>query len=236
MPNVTQSTPPLMPGHTRRVVLLPVALMKTIPRLPDDSALDLLKAGTSATALGYRSATVRVRNPADLIPVESRIREMGFNTRTVAGRFEEIRLFLVFLEVLLAAVGTIALVVAALGIVNTLLMSVTERYQEIGIYKAVGASDGDLVVLFLTEAALLGALGGMTGLGLGWGAAQGIGAAVNLYAQRQGVQGHIQLFDFPWWLLGATLVFSVLMSVAAGLYPALRAARIDPIRVLRREW
>ena len=229
-------TPPLMPGHARRVILLPVELMKAIPRLPDGTTLDLLRAGKSATDVGYRGATVRVRNPSDLIPVETQIRRMGFHTRTVAGRFEEVRMFLVFLEVLLAAVGTVALAVAALGIVNTLLMSVTERYQEIGIYKAVGASNGDLAVMFLTEAGLLGALGGLAGLILGWGFARVIEWAVNLYAQGQGVQGHLALFDFPWWLLGAILLFSTVVSILAGIYPAMRAARVDPIRVLRREW
>ncbi len=229
-------TPALMPRRAQRMVLLPVELMKAIPRLPDDAALDLLKAGRSATELGYRSATVRVRNPSDLMAVEAEVARMGFHTRTIAGRFEEIRMFLVFLEVLLGAVGTVALVVAALGIVNTLLMSVAERYQEIGIYKAVGASQGDLAVLFLTEAGLLGMLGGLAGLAIGWGGAQGIELAVNLYAQRQGVEGHIDLFGFPGWLLAAVLVFSTGVSIVAGIYPALRAARIDPIRVLRREW
>ncbi len=229
-------TPPLMPGHAQRALLLPVEVMKAIPRMPDGRTLDLLKAGKSATAVGYRSATVRVRNPADLISVETQIRQMGFETRTIAGRFEEIRMFLIFLEVLLAAIGTVALVVAALGIVNTLLMSVTERYQEIGIYKAIGASDGDLAVMFLTEAGLLGVLGGMAGLGLGWGFARGIELGVNFYARGQGVQGHLALFDFPWWLLAAILLFSTLVSIIAGIYPATRAARVDPIRVLRRDW
>lgn len=229
-------TPALMPGRVQRMALLPVELMKAIPRVPDGAALDLLKAGRSATELGYRSATVRVRSPSDLMAVEAEVARMGFHTRTIAGRFEEIRMFLVFLEVLLGAVGTVALVVAALGIVNTLLMSVAERYQEIGIYKAVGASQGDLAVLFLTEAGLLGMLGGLAGLAIGWGGAQGIELAVNLYAQRQGVEGHLDLFGFPGWLLAAVLLFSTGVSIVAGIYPALRAARIDPIRVLRREW
>lgn len=228
--------PPLMPGHADRAVLLPVELMKEIPRLPDGTALDLLKRGKSATEVGYRSATVRVRNRADLAPVEARIRQMGFDTRTVLSQFEQMRLFFVFLDVLLASVGTVALLVAALGIVNTLLMSVMERYQEIGIYKAIGASDGDLVVLFLTEAGLIGFLGGLAGLGLGWAVSRVLEFAVNLYARNQGVTGHLDLFGFPWWLLAAAVLFSVVVSVLAGVYPALRAARIDPIRVLRREW
>ena len=89
---------------------------------------------------------MRVRDAADLTAVEEQIKNMGFQTRTVLSRFKEMRMFFIFLQVLLGAVGTVALVVAALGIVNTLLMSVLERHQEIGICKAVGASDGDILV------------------------------------------------------------------------------------------
>lgn len=226
--------PPLLPRHIQRAVLLPVELMKDIPRLYDETVLQLDKLGPNA-AKSYPSATVRVESPTHLEAVEAQIRKLGFRTRTVLSRFEEMRLFFVFLEVLFGAVGTVALLVAALGIVNTLLMSVLERYQEIGIYKALGASDGDLVVLFLTEAAIIGLAGGVGGLALGWGVASLIGLGVNYYAQTRHVTSHLDLFAFPGWLLAATVLFSALVSVIAGVYPALRAARIDPIRVLHRE-
>lgn len=226
--------PPLLPRHAQRAVVLPVELMKDIPRLDDEAMLRLLKQGTNAST-SYPSATVRVQNPGDLDAVEAHIRTLGFRTRTVLSRYQEMRLFFVFLEVLLGAVGTVALLVAALGIVNTLLMSVLERYQEIGIYKTLGASDGDLAVLFLTEAAIIGLLGGVGGVALGWGVAYGIEIGVNYYAQLRSVTKHLALFTFPVWLLAATVLFSVTVSVIAGVYPAWRAARIDPIRVLRRE-
>lgn len=226
--------PPLMSRYATRAVLLPVEVMKEIPRMYDDATLSLLRAGKNASA-SYPSATVRVRNASDLESVENQIQQMGFRTRTMLSQFQEMRLFFVFLEVLLASVGTVALLVAALGIVNTLLMSVLERYQEIGIYKALGASDGDLVVLFLTEAAVIGLLGGLGGLALGWGVAWILGIVVNFYAQSRGVIGHLELFAFPTWLLLAAVGFAGVISVVAGVYPALRAARIDPIRVLRKE-
>jgi len=228
--------PPLMPGHAQQVILLPVELMKQIPRLPDRSALELLRGGTGALDVGYRGATVRVQKPSHLAEVEAAIRKMGFTTRTVLSQYEEMRMFFVFMEVLLASVGTVALVVAALGIVNTLLMSVMERYQEIGIYKALGASDGDLVVLFLTEAGIIGLAGGLGGLALGRGVSWLLEIGVNYYARAQGVTAHLALFGFPGWLLAVAVVFAIVVSVLAGVYPAWRAARIDPIRVLRREW
>ena len=112
-------------------------------------------------------------------------------------------------------------------------MAVLERYQEIGLCKAIGASDGDLFVLFLTEAGIIGLLGGLSGIALGWLMSWGMEAAATVYAHRHDITGRLDLFAFPLWLLAAAIGFSVLVSVVAGIYPALRAARVDPIRALR---
>ncbi len=223
-------------GPFSRTVLLPVDVMKDIPgvafgmRGPGHGP-----GGPGGPPLGYARAVVRVERPSDLYRVETRLKDMGLRTRTTAGRLEELRTFFVFLDVLLAAVGTVALVVAALGIINTLLMSVLERYQEIGTYKAVGASDGDVVVLFLTEAVLLGFLGGLGGLALGRLVSWGIEIGINIYARQQGLEEALAVFDFPLWLSLVTIGFSTSIAVLAGVWPALRAARIDPIRALRGE-
>ena len=227
--------PPLLPSPARHGVLLPVDLMKEVPGVRFQSAMNALKLGGSAARAGYESATVRVSEPLDLDAVERRIQEMGYSTRTVVSRLRHMRTFFLVLQVLLASVGTVALVVAALGIVNTLLMSVLERYQEIGIYKAIGAADGDIFVLFLAEAAAIGVLGALAGLFLGWLVALGIEFGVNVYAQSRGVEEHLTMFTFPYWLLATTVAFTTVLSVAAGVYPALRAARVDPIRALRRD-
>ena len=224
--------PPLMPGAAKRAVALPVELMKEVPGVRFEEAMNLLKADAEAAA--YAMATVRVRDPGSLERVAQTIREMGYNTKTVVSRLNGMRTFFVFLQVLLAAVGSVALIVAALGIVNTLVMSVLERYEEIGVYKAIGASDGDLAVMFLTEAATFGVIGGVGGLGLGWGVSWVLGIAINVYARREGATEPLDLFAFPLWLLAATVLFALVVSVLAGVYPAIRAARVDPIRALRR--
>jgi len=227
--------PDLMFGPMTRAVLLPVELMKGIPGAQFEHALDGMKAGSDPARAGYRRATVRVWRRADLAPVEAAIQAMGYDTRTLLHLLEEIRTFFIFIDVLLAAVGTVALVVAGLGIVNTLLMCVLERQQEIGIYKAIGASDRDVAVLFLTEAGTIGLIGGLGGIALGRLVSWLLEIGVNAYARSQGVTSYLDVFAFPVWLLGATVLFSAAVSVLAGAYPALRAARVDPIRSLRRE-
>jgi putative ABC transport system permease protein len=222
-------------GPLARTVLLPVDIMKDIPGAAFGRRGPHGHGGASGPPRGYARAVVRVKHPSDLVRVENQLKKMGLGTQTAVGRLEELRTFFVFLDVVLAAVGTVALVVAALGIINTLLMAVLERYQEIGTYKAVGASDGDVVVLFLTEAVLLGLLGGLGGLALGRGVSWALEIGINIYARGQGVEAPLAVFNFPLWLSLATIAFSTLIAVLAGVWPALRAARIDPIRALRGE-
>ena len=219
-------------GPLARTILLPVDIMKDVPGVAFGGHRH---GGSGMPPRGYARAIVRVERPIDLVRVENRLKEMGLGTQTAVGQLDELRTFFVFLDVLLAAVGTVALVVAALGIINTLLMAVLERYQEIGTYKAVGASDGDIVVLFLTEAVLLGFLGGLGGLALGRVVSWGLEIGINIYARDQGVESSLAMFDFPLWLSVATVAFATLIAVLAGVWPALRAARIDPIRALRGE-
>jgi len=128
----------------------------------------------------------------------------------------------------------IAIFVAALGIINTMIMSILERTREIGIMKAVGAGDGDVRAVFVVEASVIGFLGGLFGYGLGWAVSRLINRIVNYFLARQGVPA-IDYFAFPWWLFLGALAFAVAVSLAAGLYPARRAARVDPVMALRHD-
>lgn len=225
--------PAMGPGPFRQGVLLPVDLVRSIPGIQFQSALDQLRTGGTTEAAGYRQAVVRVEHPRDVPHVKTALEDSGFRTRALIDQFEEMRRFFVFLDLLLASVGTVALVVASLGVINTLLIAVLERKQEIGLCKAVGASEGDLRVLFMTEAAWVGAWGGIGGIVLGWTVASILDFAARVYTHQLGVPLEGSLFAFPVWLLLGTMGFAISVSVLAGVLPANRAAQVDPIRALR---
>ena len=129
-----------------------------------------------------------------------------------------------------------ALVVAALGITNTQVMSVLERRHEIGVMKAVGARDGHILGMFLVEGTLIGLLGGCLGLLFGWLASFPAETFAMSLVKRQGELHPDQaLFAFPLWLILGVPLFAMLITTLAALYPARRAARVNPIEALRHE-
>ena len=218
-----------------KVILLPLDVIRTLPGSLLERGLNRLRSPDGKSLQGYAQVTVRVVDPMKVSQVEPVIQEMGFETRSMMEKMQEARTFFLFMKILLTAVGTVALIVAGLGILNTLLMSVLQRIREIGIYKAVGASDGDIRMMFLTEAALLGFLGGVGGLLLARVVAVLITWGVMQYAARQGFEGPLAVFVFPAWLIVASIGYAITVSIVSGIYPASRAAKIDPIDALRYE-
>jgi putative ABC transport system permease protein len=215
--------------------VLPLDFIKNLPGARVESALGGFWHKRSDADSGYAHVVVRVERPSDLFGVEKRVQEMGFDTQMLLSRFKDMQKGFILMDLLLTAVGLVALTVAGLGILNTLLMAVLERYREIGVYKALGASSGDICILFLGEAALVGLLGGVGGLVLGRVVSWAIEFIVNGLARRHGINETVAAFAFPPSLLGGAMLFALLVSLVSGVYPASRAARVDPIRALRAE-
>jgi putative ABC transport system permease protein len=138
------------------------------------------------------------------------------------------------MDSLLGAIGTVALIIAALGIINTMIMSILERTREIGIMKAVGGSENQIKLIFFVEAAFIGLIGAIFGLVLGWLVSRVANIIINSRLQPLDAS-QVDLFYFPLWLIAGAIAFSILVSLAAGLYPAIRAARIDPVKALRHD-
>src|SRR6266704_333619 len=121
---------------------------------------------------------------------------------------------------------------SSLGIINTLVMAILERRREIGVLKALGASDEDVRQLFFAEAGVMGLLGGAGGVALGWAIGRLIQLGTNYYLRQQQIPPE-NIWTVPVWLVASAIVFSLAVSLAAGLYPASRAARLDPVEALR---
>jgi len=150
--------------------------------------------------------------------------DYGFQLQTAEDLLGQIREILDLLTGFVTGIALISLVVGAIGIANIMLVSVTERTREIGIMKAVGAQNRDVLQLFLTEAVILGVvgaiLGTVLGAGVGFAATEVIG---------------IETYVFPSFWAGVAVLVGIVVGVVAGLYPAWNAAKTDPIDALRYE-
>lgn len=198
--------------------------------------MDESSASGSAGAGGVRYAnlTLRTDGPGSVQPVEDAIKHMGFSTFSLLDVTKNLRLLFAILDMLLGIFGSLALAVASLGIVNTLVMAILERRREIGVLKALGASNRDVRRLFFLEAGVMGLAGGVVGVGMGWAIGRAIQFGTRIYLNRQGVPAE-NIWSVPWWLALGAIAFAVLVSLAAGIVPASRAARLDPVQALRYE-
>jgi putative ABC transport system permease protein len=175
-----------------------------------------------------------VEHGRDYEAVRDSVEALGYRTFSFADMFEELRRGLLIFDAALGVVGFIALVVASLGIANTMVMSILERYREIGVLKALGADDRDVRRLFLAESAVIGFMGSAAGIVFGWIITR-VGQVVAEYFMAKEGAPRVELFDLPFWLIGLALVFGVGVSLLAGLYPSVRATRVDPVQALRHE-
>jgi len=229
---VSDLDPESMRGPTRAKVFLPLKLAETLHVMQQTDLREISRAASDQPV--YSSISVRVKNPAQIQVVEDAIKKMGFTTFSIADASRGLRQFFGVLYAFLGIFGSLALMVASIGIVNTLVMAILERRREIGIMKAIGASDGDVKKLFFAEAGAMGILGGMLGVVLGWAIGQVINFGTNVYLKRQSLPPE-HFWAVPWWLVGFAIGFAFVVSLVSGLYPAGRAAKLDPVQALRYE-
>jgi putative ABC transport system permease protein len=188
---------------------------------------------------GYSQVVVKVQEVEKVLDISDQITQLGFQAFTPQSFVQGINNFYVILQFIFGGVGAIALLVAAIGIANTMAMSILERTREIGLMKAVGATNRDVLAIFLGEAAGIGFLGGLGGVIIGWLAGQGINVIALVYlANQAGQQGgappSIAVYT-PVWLPLFALIFSTIIGMISGFYPALRAATMIPVLALKYE-
>jgi len=184
---------------------------------------------------GYDVVMVKASSLSKVTPLAKQLEDMGYKVQTLLSMVDLANRMVAIMQTMLASVGALATFVASLGIVNTMIMAIYERTREIGILKALGASRGDILRLFMTEAGLIGLMGGIVGLILGWLLGLGLDWVAHQYIGSQGITITDPFFMVNGWLIFGALAFGTLVGLFAGIYPASRAARLDPIAALRHE-
>jgi putative ABC transport system permease protein len=219
-------------GFGRGRLLIPLQIAQNLRIAQPTDMREMLRGNTGKPT--YETLTVRVNSPKAVQVVEDTIKGMGFGTFSILDATKNLRLFFTVFDLLLGIFGSLALTVASLGIINTLVMAILERRREIGILKALGAADRDVRRLFFAEAGAMGLLGGVLGVAIGWLIGRALTFGTNVYLQRQELPP-IDLSSIPWWMVVGAIAFSFFVSLAAGMYPASRAARLNPVEALRYE-
>jgi ABC-type lipoprotein export system ATPase subunit/ABC-type lipoprotein release transport system permease subunit len=184
---------------------------------------------------GYDQVTVQATELSAVPAVTAAIEELDLRVQSLEAILDVANQVLALLQALLGSVGALALLVAALGVANTMMMAIYERTREIGVLKALGASAGEIRRLFTIEAGMIGLIGGFFGLVVGALLGRLIDWIAHQYLVNEGVTGVGALSVIPPWLALGALIFAALIGVVAGLYPAARAARLDPVAALRHE-
>lgn len=228
---VSDLDPESMRGPMRGRVFIPLTLAESLHVMGMADVREVSHAGDEPV---YGSISVRVKDPSRVQAVEDAIKKMGFSTFSILDASRSLQQVFKVLFAFLGIFGSLALTVASIGIVNTLVMAILERRREIGIMKAIGASDADVKKLFFAEAGAMGVLGGVVGVVFGWAIGQIINFGTNIYLKRQSIPPE-HFWAVPWWLAVFAIVFAFIVSLVSGLYPASRAARLDPVQALRYE-
>jgi putative ABC transport system permease protein len=220
-------------GYGNARLLMPLATASTLRAAQVNDLRDIVRDSNSGKTT-YASLSVRAKSPSQVEALETSIKKMGFNAFSLLDASKSLRTFFTVFDSLLGIFGCLALAVATLGIVNTLVMAILERRREIGVLKALGAADSDVQQLFFLEAGVMGFFGGVFGVLFGWLLGRAVTFGTNVYLQRQNLNP-IELSSVPLWLVFSALIFAILVSLAAGLYPASRAAKLNPVDALRYE-
>jgi putative ABC transport system permease protein len=190
---------------------------------------------TGAGVPVYNQVKVEVDDSDRVSALRKQIEALGFATSSPIDTVDQIGQIFKFFNVMLAGFGAIGMIVAVLGMFNTLTISLLERTKEVGLMITLGGRNRDMRKLFILEAVILSVAGAVIGILLAIVLGQILNLAMNSFAERRGVTDHFQLFAIPFWLVGGTILFMLCVGLAVVYIPARRASKINPIDALRRE-
>jgi len=205
--------------------------------VPEDNSPYLYVPFIDLRGLGianYSQLKLITDKPSNLPQIRKQIEALGYVTTSVADTVNQIDQLFATVKTILAALGTVALSVAALGMFNTLTVSLLERTHEVGLMKAMGMKSHEIKDLFLTESMIMGIVGGILGILLGFLAGKLLGFLISIFALSQGL-GYIDISYIPPMFILITIVLSIIVGIATGIYPARRATKISALNALRYE-
>lgn len=180
----------------------------------------------------YEKARVKVMGREFLDTVEARVLERGFVVTSLSKTVDQANKIFAGVQVVLALFGAIALIVSAIGMFNTMTVTLLERTKEIGIMRTIGGSPLNIKIMFLMESVIMGFLGGLSGICIGVGGGLSMNYLLNTLAKSMGGTA-MQIFRFPIWFLLFIAIFSAIMGLVTGLFPSSRAGKLNPLDAIR---
>ncbi|MGL5676396.1 MAG: ABC transporter permease [Cellulosilyticaceae bacterium] len=183
----------------------------------------------------YQSIKVKVANEDEVVAIQKQMNDMGFRGYSPMEYLEEMKKVANSIQVILGGIGAISLFVAAIGITNTMMMSIYERTKEIGVMKVIGAKITDIKKMFLMEALMIGAIGGGVGVIFSYGISILINKFGGQIAASMMMGGGETISEIPLWLAVAALLFSTLIGLVSGYFPARRAMKLSALSAIRTE-
>lgn len=215
------------------------AKFKVVGVVPDGSIATVYAKYSDVLSLGAKNfSQIKVESLTDskdkITGVRNQIENLGFKTQYVGDTVAQIEQIFQVFKIILGSFGLIALVVAALGMFNTLTISLLERTKEVALLKILGMRKKDVTSIFLTEAVTIGIFGGILGIVLGYASGLVMGRLFNYFAMHSGGEP-VSVFMYPLWFMIGMFIFSIAIGFLTGIYPATRAGRVKPLDVLRNE-
>ncbi len=201
----------------------------------DKSKANVYISNNSVADLGFgyfNRIKIRVTSEDKIGFVRNSISEMGYIVSAISDTVDQTRKIFGVIQMVLLSFGMLALLVSAIGMFNTMTISLLERTQEIAIMKSLGASARDIWSMFLTESVLIGFLGGTIGIGIGYAGTEFFNLLLNLVATNFGGVS-VDIFYIPLWFVIFIIIFSTVVGLVTGFYPAKRAAALDTLEALR---
>lgn len=180
----------------------------------------------------YTLAKVKMTKSEYMPDARTQLIGMGFLVSALSDVVDQANKIFRIIQSVLGIFGVIALVVAAIGLINTMTIALLERTNEIGIMRAIGAAPKNILFLFLSESAMIGFFGGLSGLLVGFLGSEGVNVLFNIVASSFG-NGNIHLFAYPLWFIGFIIILSTGVGLIGGFWPAYRASRMNPLDALK---